>query len=69
MSVRKEKRRNPKTGEVWERYRVDVVVTMPDGSTKRVNRDAPVQTRRDAEKFEQDLRRSILVGTFGLKKE
>lgn len=69
MSVRKEKRRNPKTGEVWEKYRVDVVVTLPDGSTKRVNRDAPVQTKRDAEKFEQELRRSILDGTFGKKEE
>lgn len=69
MSVRKEKRRNPKTGEVWEKYRVDVVVAMPDGSTKRVSRDAPVQTKRDAEKFEQDLRRSILDGTFGKKQQ
>ena len=69
MSVRKEKRRNPKTGAVWEKYRVDVVVTMPDGSTKRVNRDAPVQTKRDAEKFEQELKRSILDGTFGKKEE
>lgn len=69
MSVRKEKRRNPKTGEVWEKYRVDVVVTMPDGSTKRVNRDAPVQTKRDAEKIEQDLRRSLLDGTFRKKED
>jgi hypothetical protein len=67
MSVRKEKRRNPKTGEVWEKYRVDVAVTMPDRRTKRVNRDAPVQTKRDAEMFEQELRRSILDGTFGQK--
>jgi len=67
MSVRKEKRRNRKTGAVWEKYRVDVAVAMPDGSTKRVNRDAPVQTKRDAERFEQDLRRSILDGSFGKK--
>lgn len=69
MSVRKEMRRNPRTGEVREKFRVDVVVTMPDGSTKRVSRDAPVQTKRDAEKFEKELRRSILDGTFGQKKE
>jgi integrase len=69
MSVRKEKRRNPKTGAVWEKYRVDVAVAMPDGSTKRVSRDAPVQTKRDAEKFELELRRSILDGTFGRKEE
>lgn len=69
MSVRKEKRRNPKTGEVREKYRVDVVVTMPDGSTKRVNRDAPVQTKRDAERFEQELRRSILDGTYGKEED
>jgi integrase len=65
MSVRKEKRRNPKTGEVWEKYRVDVVVTMPDGSTRRVRKDAPVQTRRDAERFEQELKRAILDGSYG----
>ena len=69
MSVRREKRRNPKTGEVWEKYRVDVTVTMPDGSTKRVAKDAPVQTKRDAEKYEQELKRSILDGTFGRKEE
>lgn len=69
MSVRKEKRRNPKTGAVWEKYRVDVAVAMPDGSTKRVSRDAPVQTKRDAEKFELELRRSILDGTFGKEKK
>ena len=65
MSVRKEKRRNPKTGEIREKYRVDVVVSMPDGSTRRVAGTAPVNTKRDAEKFEQDLKRSILDGTFG----
>src|SRR5450631_3359272 len=69
MSVRKEKRRNPKTGEVKERFRVDVVVSMPDGSTKRIRKDAPVQTRRDAERFEQELKRSILDGTYGAKEE
>lgn len=69
MSVRKEKRRSPKTGEVREKYRVDVTVMMPDGSTKRVAKDAPVQTKRDAEKYEQELKRSILDGTFGRKEE
>ena len=69
MSVRHETRRNPETGQVWKRWRVDVVVTLPDGRTKRVNRDAPVQTKRAADKFEQDLRRSILDGTFGKKEE
>ena len=67
MSVRMEERRNPKTGAVRKKYRVDVVVTMPDGNVKRVSRDSPVQTRRDAERFEQDLRRSILDGSFGKK--
>jgi integrase len=69
MSVRKEKRRNPTTGEVWEKFRVDVVVSMPDGSTTRVRKDAPVQTKRHAERFEQELRRSILDGTFGKQPE
>jgi len=48
---------------------VDVTVTMPDGSTKRVAKDAPVQTRRDAERFEQELKRAILDGTYGRKEE
>ncbi|MFO0737577.1 MAG: tyrosine-type recombinase/integrase [Labilithrix sp.] len=69
MSVRKEKRRNPKTGEVHEKYTVDVAVMMPDGSTKRVRKDAPVQTKRDAERFEQDLRRALLDGTYGKEEE
>ncbi len=69
MSVRTEKRRNPKTGEVRTIIRVDVTVAMPDGSTKRVSKDAPVQTKRDAARFEQDLKRSILDGTFGKKPE
>lgn len=69
MSVRKEKRRNPKTGQVKEKFRVDVTVTMPDGSTKRVAKDAPVQTKRDAERFEQELKRAILDGTYGRKEE
>lgn len=69
MSVRKEKRRNPKTGAVHERYTVDVMVMMPDGTTQRVRKDAPVQTKRDAERFEQELRRSILAGTFGKEDE
>lgn len=69
MSVRKEKRRNPKTGAVHERYTVDVVVEMPDGSTKRVRKDAPVQTKRDAERFEYEVRRAILDGTYGREEE
>ena len=44
---------------------MDVVVSMPDGSTTRVRKDAAVQTERDAERFEQELRRSILNDTFG----
>jgi hypothetical protein len=65
MSVHRQKRFNPKTGRTYEKYYVDVVVTMPDGSTRRVRKDSPVQTRRDAERYEQEVRRSILDGTFG----
>lgn len=65
MSVRNAKRRNPKTGAVHRKYEVDVTVAMPDGSTKRVRKDSPVNTKRDAERFEQELRRAILDGSYG----
>lgn len=69
MSVKRSKRRSQKTGKVYEKIYVDVVVTMPDGSTQRVRKDAPAQTKREAEQFERDLRRSILDGTYGKEEE
>lgn len=44
---------------------IDVTVEMPDGSTKRARKTSPVQTRRDAEAYERELRRKILSGEYG----
>lgn len=44
---------------------VDVDVRMPDGSTKRVRRKSPVQTKRAAEQYERELKEKILAGEYG----
>lgn len=69
MTVRKEKRRDPVTGHVREFWLVDVVVEMPDGKPKRVRKVSPVQTKRDAERYEQEVRRAILDGSYGKEDE
>ena len=67
MTVRREKRRDPKTGTVREFYMVDVDVQLPDGRRTRKRKVAPIQTKRDAERYERELRASILDGTFEKK--
>lgn len=47
------------------KWMIDVEVELPDGSTKRVRKTAPVQTKEAAERYEGELRRSILDGTYG----
>lgn len=44
---------------------VDVVVEHPDGRIERVRKVSPVQTKRDAEAYERELKRAILAGTRG----
>ena len=46
---------------------VDVKLQHPDGRVQRVRKVSPVQTRRGAEAYERDLRRSLLDGSFGRK--
>lgn len=65
MSVRREKRRDRKTGTVVEFLLVDVDFQHADGRRERVRKVSPVQTRRGAEEFERQLRASLLGGTFG----
>jgi integrase len=69
MSVRKEKRRNPATGAVHERYTVDVAFEHSNGCTTRVRKDSPVQTKRGAEEYERQVRAELLGGTYGKGKE
>ena len=65
MSVRREKRTDPKSGLVREYYRVDVDLELPDG--QRVRKRKVMATRRAAEQFERDLRDKLLGGTYGQK--
>ena len=60
MSVRRETRRDPKTGAAREFWMVDVVFEHADGRTERVRKVSPVQTRRGAEEYERQLRGAFL---------
>lgn len=69
MSVRRAKRRDPRTGAVKEFLLVDLDVQCPDGRRVRVRKVPPVQTRRGAEQYERQLRQAILDGTWDKRKE
>ena len=60
MSVRRGKRRDPKTGAVREYWMVDVDIEHPDGTRERVRKVSPVQTRRGAEQYERELRDAVV---------
>ncbi len=68
MSVRRRKWTDP-TGAVREAWVVDVVFAHPDGREERIRKVSPVQTRRDAERYEPDLRASWRAGTVGRNEE
>src|SRR5687767_2357514 len=65
MSVRREKRRDPETGAVREFWFVDIDFEHADGRRQRVRKVSPIQTRRDAERYEREVRQQLLAGTFG----
>ena len=67
MSVRLRKWTD-KGGGVQQAWWVDVKYLHPSGRTERVRKASPVNTRRGAEEFERQIRRSILTGTFGKEK-
>ncbi len=48
---------------------IDVDYQRPDGQRTRVRKVSPVQTLRGAERYEHDLRSSLLDGTFGREEE
>ena len=62
MSVRRRTWRDPATGAVKQCWMVDVIVVHPDGQRERVRRVAPLQTKREAERYERELRRDLLDG-------
>jgi integrase len=64
MSVRRMRRRDPKTGAVSERWFVDVDFELADGRRERVRKVSPVQTRRGAEEFERQIRQALLDGSY-----
>lgn len=66
MSVRRGRRRDPKTGVEREYWIVDVEYRTPQGSRKRVRRVPPIQTKRGAEGMELQIRQALLNGTFGV---
>jgi integrase len=63
MSVRRRRRRDPKTGAVREVWMVDVDYELATGKRERVRKVSPVQTRRGAEEFERQVRQSLLDGS------
>ena len=64
MSVRRMRRRDPKTGAATERWFVDVDFELADGKRERVRKVSPVQTRRGAEGFERQVRQALLDGSY-----
>jgi integrase len=69
MSVRWERRRDPRTGAERKFLIVDVVFEHPDGREERVRKVSPVQTRRGAEEYERQVRHDLLMGRYGIGKE
>jgi integrase len=69
MTVRTRKGRDPKSGRVREVYYVDVDVELPGGQRVRVRKRSPVQTKRDAESYENEVRRAVLDGSRGKQEE
>ena len=69
MSVRRGKRRDPKTGVEREFLIVDVDYEHPDGTRQRVRKVPPVQTRRGAEQYERDLRQALADGSYRREEE
>ena len=65
MSVRHQKRRDPKTGTTRQFWIVDIDFQHPDGRQERVRKVSPVQSKRGAEHYERQLRQALLNGTYG----
>ncbi|MFQ5694052.1 MAG: site-specific integrase, partial [Nitrospinota bacterium] len=67
MSVRRRVYRDPATGRESTVWVVDVDFKCPDGRRRRIRKVSPVQTKRGAERYERDLRGSLLVEQSGRK--
>lgn len=62
MTVRKQSRRDPKTGAQSETWIVDFTFDHADGRVERVRKVSPVQNKRGAEEYERQLRAEMLSG-------
>jgi integrase len=56
-----------KAGREREAWMVHIKHTHPDGRVQQVRKVSPVNTRRGAEQYERDLRRSLVDGTWSEK--
>ena len=48
-----------------QKWMIHVDFTNPDGTMTRVRKVSPLQTKRDAEAYEREVRRELLAGTYG----
>jgi len=69
MSVRRRTWTDPVAGKTVDAWFVDVKFKPPVGREKRIRKVSPVQTKRGAEQYEQQLRQSLLDGTYGKQEE
>ena len=62
MSVRQQRRRDPKTGKETKFWIVDLTVQIPGGSIARFREVPKIQTRRGAEQYERQRLAELLAG-------
>lgn len=64
MSVRRV-RRKTQAGAYRQVWMVDIDLELPDGRRKRVRKCSVSWNKRDAERYEREVRRNLLDGTYG----
>ena len=62
MSVRQQRRRDPKSGKEKSFWIVDFTVQIPNGEQTRVREVPKIQTRRGAEQYERQRLAELLSG-------
>lgn len=65
MTVRRERRRNRRTGAAREFLLIDFTYRHPDGRRERIRRVAQATNKRQAEAEERAIRRALADGTYG----
>ena len=67
MSIRRRTWTDPVAGKSVDAWFVDVKFQPLVGKEKRIRKVSPVQTKRGAEQYEQQIRQALLDGTYGKK--